>query len=243
MRTAAPCAFSGYGPACEKPSDAAVAMHHPVLDLIELASRPRCGPGPARERRPVIGVHQPAPVIEMVADLVILVAKNLFENRIDVDLAGRQVPVPDADATGRRRAPVAIVSVHGVRADVRRRDRCGNRRHQRDIVEWLDHVGDIDRARDVSSLGIGVAGDEDDGSRESPYAEPFAAARGRSNREGAASTIRQSTATVPPRMPRPTRTLARRGPDSGEAGRAPCAHLRRHRRSPNSSIRFALTRA
>ena len=74
------------------------------------------GLGPLENGGRVIGMHQPAPVIEMIADLVILVAKNLFENRIHVDLAGRQIPVPDADAACRRRAPVAIVSVHGVRA-------------------------------------------------------------------------------------------------------------------------------
>ena len=106
---------SGHGPACEKPPDAAVAMHHAVLDLVKVGLARDMSPGVRENGGPVIGVYMPAPVVQVVANLVILVAENLFENRIDVDLAGRQIPVPDADAAGRRRALVAIVSLHGAR--------------------------------------------------------------------------------------------------------------------------------
>ena len=85
-----------------------------MLDLVERRLARDVSLGPLGHGGRVIGMHQPAPVVQVIADLVILVAEHLFEDGIDVDLAGREIPVPDADAAGRRRAPVAIVSVHGV---------------------------------------------------------------------------------------------------------------------------------
>ena len=95
-------------------------MKHPMLELIERRLARDMSPGPLENGGPVIGMHQPAPDVQVIADLVILVAEHLLEDRIHIDLAGREIPVPDADAAGRRRAPVAIVSVHGVLAGVGR---------------------------------------------------------------------------------------------------------------------------
>ena len=101
----------------EEPPDAAVAVDHPVFDLVErrLARDVRLRAG--KHGRAVVGMHEAAPVVDVIANLPILVAESLFEDGIDVDLARGEIPVPDADTACRRSAPVAVVSEHDARSN------------------------------------------------------------------------------------------------------------------------------
>ena len=160
MPTGVALLVSAHRTAREKPPDAAIAMHHPVLDLIDRS--------PARDVRPglfdngcrIIGMHQSAPVVQMVADFVILVAQHFLEHRIHVDFTGGEIPIPDTDdAAGRGRPPVPVVDVHGC-LHVFQRDGVGDGRQQFDIVERLRHRRCIHRANGVRGRRIGIAADQ-----------------------------------------------------------------------------------
>jgi hypothetical protein len=68
---------------------------------------------PLLNRRQVIGMYPGNPVVEVIADFVILESEEFLQKRIDVDFTGDEIPIPEGDSTGRGGAPVAIVSVHG----------------------------------------------------------------------------------------------------------------------------------
>ena len=89
-------------PARQEPSDAAILVEHPVLHLVR-----RClaVDGVLRARhdiRGIVGVHLPAPVVEVIPDLVILEPQHRFQGGVDVDVTGLEVPVPHPDIAGRR---------------------------------------------------------------------------------------------------------------------------------------------
>ena len=112
-----PGLVSRHGPARQEPPDAAVAVNHAVFDFVRGSLAPDVGLSPFEYADRVVGVHQPAQVVEMIADLMILVAEQPLEDGIHVDVAGCEVPVPHADPARRCSTPVAIVSARGVHGD------------------------------------------------------------------------------------------------------------------------------
>ena len=70
-------------------------MNHPVLDLVRRRLAVDVRLGLLENGCRIVGMHESAPVVQMVADFVILVAEHFLEDRIDIDFTGGEIPVPD----------------------------------------------------------------------------------------------------------------------------------------------------
>ena len=105
--------ISGDAPSRQEPADAPITVKHPVLDFVESRFASNVRVGACHHGRNVVWMHEPAPIVEVVADLRVGVAEQLLEEGVDVDLASEQVPVPHADAPGGGSAPVLLVAIHG----------------------------------------------------------------------------------------------------------------------------------
>ena len=161
-------------PARVKPTVAAIAMAHPVF-VVERGTRSAdVSVDATKKAGRVVGVHEFLPVVEMIADLVIGEAEDLLDQRIHVDFAGLQVPVPDTNAAGDCRTPVEIVSGHDVRAGALTLTwpRQSHRPERRRRKAWS--VAGYKRHAKIPDQPIAVAGDEDDGSVPIPIAQAFA---------------------------------------------------------------------
>jgi len=96
-----------------EPSDAAVAVSQAVLGLVKERLSPEVSLDPFANRGRIVGVYETEPVLRAIAQLVLLEAEQLLEERIGVEFAGEEVPIPHTDTTRSRRAPILIVSGHG----------------------------------------------------------------------------------------------------------------------------------
>ena len=147
-----------------KPPDAAIAMNHPVL-ICTPASAVDVRLGLFQNGCRIIGMPQSAPVVQMVADFVILVPNiSLSTGSTWISPVARfqsQNPTPPAAAARRCWSSMCMA----LAASVSKRDGVGDGCQQFDIVERLGHRRGIGGVWDVASEPIAVTCDEDDGSR------------------------------------------------------------------------------
>ena len=110
----------------EKPPDAAIAMNHPVLDLVHRGPAGDVRLGLLENGCRIIGMHQSAPVVRIVADFVILVPNiSLSTGSAWTSPVARfqsQNPTPPAAAARRCRSSMCMA----LAASVSSRDGVGD---------------------------------------------------------------------------------------------------------------------
>ena len=101
QRDGAAFAVSCGAAAGNEPADAAITMQHPVLGLIEGGVAGNMRLGALEDCGRVVGMDEASAILELIADLVILITEHLLQDRIDVDLLAFR----DYNPIRRRRPP------------------------------------------------------------------------------------------------------------------------------------------